>query len=81
MQTLDEVIGIAIGQEQIQIAIVVVVKKFQPPTTQQASGLANSRQAGLVIVGAIVIVLIDRVLLHINVRDKQIHPAVLIEIC
>ena len=36
MQDFDQVIRIAVGQKQIQIAVIVVVEELQPPAAHQA---------------------------------------------
>src|SRR5438552_4094516 len=80
VQTLDEVIGIAVGQEQIQIAIVVVVKKFQPPTTHQPGGRADTSRSSLIVKGLVMTVLIYGKHFAVDIGYEQVHPAVFIEV-
>ena len=42
---LDQIVGIAVGQKQIKVAIVVVVEKLQPPAAHQAGGRADRRSS------------------------------------
>lgn len=30
MQALDQIIGVTVGQKQVQVAVIVVIEEFQP---------------------------------------------------
>src|SRR5262249_56533446 len=80
MDTFDEIVRIAIGQEQIQNAVVVIVKELQAPAAHEPCRPTDSSRSGLIIVRLIMVVLVNRKTLHVDVGDKQIHPSVLIKV-
>src|SRR5690349_10950167 len=68
----------AIRENQIGIAVVVVIEEAQTPTTEQACGLSNL--AGAINKGQILFIVIETEQLLIDVGDEQVLPAVVVVI-
>src|SRR5579859_71701 len=77
----DFVVRVAVGDEQILIAIVVIIEELYAPAAHQPSRAADSGCARHVIEGLVVPIAINGVHLLIDVGDKQVLPAILIEVC
>ena len=70
VQCRNQVIRIAVGEKQIEIAIIIIIKELQTPSTHQSGRIANTGRTGLVIECFIVIVLINREHLTIDIRHE-----------
>src|ERR1035438_622333 len=77
---LNEIVGEPIGEDQIEIAVVVVVEKLQPPSAHPPCGHANAEGHGDIIERQVFIVLVERENFFIDIGDEQIHPAIFVEI-
>src|SRR5204863_7280523 len=75
---LDHVIRMPVGQDQVRIAVVVIVEKLQAPAAQQSRGRPDFTR--LVSEGQILFVVIKAEQFLINVGDEQVLPAVAVEI-
>ncbi len=64
----------SVGEDEIGIAVVVVVEELQPPAAQEARSLADL--AGLVQEGEVFLVLVEAEEFLIDVGDEQVLPAV-----
>src|ERR1700757_3878010 len=76
----NQIVRVAIGEEKIEIAVVVIIEELEAPPAHQASRGADAGGQGLIVEGLVVIVLIERIHLVVDVGDEQVHPAVLIDI-
>ena len=76
----NQIVRVAIGEEKIEVAVVVIVEELEAPAAHQAGGGADTGGEGLVVEGLVVIVLIERIHLVVDVGDEQVHPAVLIDV-
>src|SRR5579863_1281722 len=74
------VIRMAVYNEQVDVAVIVVVEEFHSPTAHQAGSPANSHRSRQVVEGLVVVVPIDGIHLLVHVSDEEILPAILIEI-
>ena len=72
----DAVVWMTVRQKQIQVAIVVVIKKLHSPAAQQPCGDADTGLHGHVIETLIVAIAINRIHLLVHIGDEQVHPAV-----
>ena len=80
VQTLDEIVGIAVRQKQVEIPIIVIVEKLKSPSAHQPCRHSDSGTTCLIVKCFVVIVLVDRETLEIDVGYEQIHPSILVEI-
>src|SRR5216683_7186977 len=80
VQALDEIIRVAVGKKQIEITVIVIVKKFQSPSAHQPRCGADSGRCRLVVKGFVVVVLIDRKHLTVYIGYKQVHPPIFVEV-
>src|SRR5260221_124312 len=76
----DFVVRVSIRDEQILIAIVVIIEELYAPAAHEPGGTADSGCTGHVIEGFVVPIAINGVHLLIDVGDEQVLPAVLIEV-
>src|SRR5579883_541600 len=77
---LDQVVGIAVGEKQVEVAVVIVIEELEPPAAHQARCCADAGCVGLIIKSLVVVVLIERILFVIDVGDEEVQPSVLIEV-
>ena len=78
--TLDHVVGMAVGEKQIDGAVVVVVEELQPPSAQDPRGSRDVvliRDVGKELLPLIVV---EREHLLIDVRDEQILASVGVDV-
>src|SRR5207247_2498796 len=75
---LNAVIGVAVGEKQVEVAVVVVIEEFHSPAAHQPSGHADAGGHRHVIENFIVAVAVESVHFLVYVRYKQVHPTVLI---
>src|SRR5580704_9226983 len=80
MEGGDEVVRIAIRKKQIQIPVVVVVKKLQPPTAHGSRGFGNPHGNSQVIEGPVVIIAVNGKILAVEISYEEVLPTVVIEI-
>src|SRR5438552_16280014 len=72
------IVGMSIGQEEIHIAVIVIIEKLDTPTTHQPRDLANAVGDRHVVEAAILVVVVERIHLLVYVGDEKIYPTVLI---
>src|SRR5215467_15654118 len=77
---LDHIIRMPVGQEKIDVAVVVVIKELQAPAAQQPRGVRNSVHVGYVRKGLVLVVVVEREHLLVYVRHEEILPSVLVKI-
>src|SRR2546428_8018960 len=70
----------AVTEQQIQIPIVIKVEKLHTPATQQTRSGADASGHGHVVEALITIVVVEGEHLPVNIRHKQVNPAVLVVI-
>src|SRR3984885_2580161 len=80
MVRLNGRIGMAVGDDQVEIAVVVVVEELQPPTAHQAGGSTNGRIQRDIVEAAAAVVAVERIHFVVDIGDKQIDPAILVVI-
>src|SRR5579883_1149349 len=78
--TLDLVVGMTIHDEQIGIAVVVVVEEFYAPSAHETGDSADAGWTGHFVEREITIVLINRIHFVVDVGDKKVLPAIVVEI-
>src|SRR5678815_4885522 len=71
----------AVGENHVEVAIVVIVEKLHTPTTQQPGGGRNAGGISGIGERTIAPVVVKRIGLMVDVGNKQIHPAILIVVC
>ena len=79
-ELLDQIVGKAVGDDEVHVAVIVVVKKLQPPSAHPACSHANSLLHRYVFKAPVAAVTIKRKDLLIDVGDEQVHPAVIVEV-
>src|SRR6185437_12978269 len=77
---LNEIVGMAVGNHEIKIAVVVVVEELEPPAAHEFAGGGNSGFTSDVVERLIMFVAVERVELMIEVGDEHVHEAILVEI-
>ena len=77
---VDHVVGVAVGQEQIERSVVIVVEEAQSPAAQEARCLRHLVLEGDVAEGLVLAVLVEREHLLIHVGDEEVLPAIAVEI-
>ena len=77
---LDHVVGVAVGQEQIDQAVVVVIEELQAPAAQQPGGLRHAVRRRDVGEELVAVVLVEREHLLIDVGDEQILLPVAVDV-
>ena len=77
---LDHVVGVAVGEEQIHVAVVVEVEELQAPARQQARRLRDAVRGGDVGEELVAVVAVEREHLLVDVGHEQVLPAVLVEV-
>src|SRR5487761_85907 len=80
VQSREEVVRIPVGQQQNEIAIVVIVKKLQAPPAHEFAGLADTGGKRHVVESFIMIVFINGVHFAVEVGYEQAHPSVVLKI-
>src|SRR5580704_260932 len=70
----------AIGDEEIDVSVVVIIEEFNSPSAHQTSDASDAHAFGGVVKGVVVIVAVDRIHFLIHVGDEKILPAILIKI-
>src|SRR3984893_3250244 len=81
MQGRDEIVRIPVGEQQIEVAIVVVVKKLQTPPAHEFGGFADTGGKCQVIKRLITIIFIYGEHFAVEVCHEQAHPSIIIKIC
>src|SRR5215813_14404196 len=76
----DLVIRMSVGDEQIQIPIVVIVEKLYSPSAHEPCYASKSHWLSQIVEGKVVITAIDGVHLLVDIGYEEVLPAVLIEI-
>ena len=77
---VDHVVGVPVGEEQIDVAVVVVVEELQAPSRQQPRGLSNGIRVRDVCEPLVPVVLVQREHLLVHVGDEKVLEPVLIEV-
>jgi hypothetical protein len=70
----------AVREEQVDMAVVVVVEELQAPAAQEPRGLRHAVRRGDIGEGLVPVVVIQGEHLLIDVRDEQILAAVAVEV-
>ncbi len=68
----------AIAKDEVQVAVIVVIKKFQAPAAHQVCSGANARGNSDISKTLVFVVVIERIHFLVNVGNEQIDPPVLI---
>src|SRR5256885_12061507 len=76
----DFVVRMSVRDEQILIAIVVVIEELYAPAAHEPRRATDSGRAGYVIEGFVVPITINGIHLLIDVGNEQVLPAILIEV-
>ena len=76
----DFVVRVSIGNEQVSVAVVVVVEEFHAPAAHQSRQAPKAHGSGHVLEAEVVSVAIDRIHFLIHIGYEKILPAILIEI-
>src|SRR5712692_1893814 len=72
---LNHVVRVAIGKNQVEHPVVVIVEKLQAPSAEQAGGLRYAVLVGYVSEALVMVVLVKREHLLVDVGYEQILPA------
>ena len=72
---LDHVVGMAVGQDQIDGAVVVVIEELQSPAAEQARRLGDAVGVRDVAEGLVLLVAVEREHLLIDVGDEEVLVA------
>src|SRR5216684_7711690 len=80
VQALDEIIRVAVGKKQIEITVIVIVKKFQSPAAHQTGCGADTGRSRLIVECFVVVVLVYRKHLTVYIGYEQIHPPIFVEV-
>ena len=75
---LDFVVRVAVRQEKVGGAVVVVIEEFHAPPAHVQRDLADAVRDSHIVEGLIAIVVVEGIHLLIYVSDEQVHPAVLV---
>src|SRR5207244_13322254 len=75
---IDVVVGMAVAEDEIEVAVVIVVEEFEAPAAHELSGGADAGSNGGVAEGFVLVVVIERIHFLIDIGDKEIGPAVLV---
>src|SRR5580704_9932035 len=75
---LDLVVGMSVGEKQVEVAVVIVIKELGTPTAQEPRRAADAERASHVVKCEIVIVVIDGIHFLVDIRHKKVLPAILI---
>ena len=70
-----------VGNEQIDVAVVVVIEKPQAPAAHRSSRVPDPVRRREIVEGAVLVVVIDGVHLLIHIGHAQVLPTVLVEVC
>ena len=76
----DFIVRVTIGDEQINVAVIVVIEKLNSPAAHQSSDHANMRGNRDIVERLVMIVVIKRIHFLVDVGDKQVCPSILIVI-
>jgi len=77
---VDHVVGMAVGEEEVDEAVVIVVEIFQAPAAQQARGARDAIGLGHVAKRFVFIVFVDRKHFVIDVGDEEVLIAAAAEV-
>ena len=69
-----------VGDEQVQIAVIVNVKEFHTPAAHLNRCFPDSIGNRHVVKCVVVIVVIERVHFPIDIRDKKIGPTIVVKV-
>src|SRR5207249_1468023 len=78
--TPDHVVWMAVGQDQIDRAVVVIVEILESPATQKPGRLRNAVRVCDIVEGLVFIVVVKRKHFLIDVSHKEILPSVVVQI-
>src|SRR5688572_32759489 len=76
---LDEIIGMSICQEQIKIAVIIIIKEPQAPSAEKLGGWRDFPR--LVGECQIFLIMIEAEKLLLDIGHKEILPPVIVIIC
>ena len=78
---LDLVIRMAVGNEEIHVTVVVIIKKIHGPSAHQPRQAAETHRPCLVVERKVMTVAVNGLHFLIHIRDEETLPTVLIKIC
>src|SRR6267143_2496921 len=78
--TTDHVIRMAVGQDQIERAVVVIVEVLESPAAQKPGSLRNAVRVCDIVKGLVFVVSVKRKHFLIDIRHKEILPAIVVQI-
>src|SRR5215472_10515728 len=70
----------AIYDEQVDVAIVIVIEEFQSPPAHQPGDATDAHRPGDIVESQVVVVFVHGIHFMIHVRDEEVLPAILIEV-
>src|SRR5215468_3128930 len=76
----DLVIRMSVGNEQIEISIVVIVEKLYSPSAHEPCHASKPHWLSQIVKRKVMIAVVDGIHLLVNIGYKEVLPAVLIEI-
>src|SRR5215831_6503626 len=76
----DLIVWMAIYDEQVDVAIVIVIEEFQSPPAHQPGDATDAHRPGDIVESQVVVVFVYGIHFMIHVRDEEVLPAILIEV-
>ena len=76
----DHVVRMAVGQDQIERAVVVIVEVLESPAAQKPGSLRNAVRVRDVVKRLVFVVSVKRKHFLIDIRHKEILPAIVVQI-
>src|SRR5260370_37886929 len=73
----DSVIGMAIGHEESNVSVIVVIKELSSPTAHETCGAADTQWAGHVVKGEVSVVVVQGIHFLIDACHEQVLPTIL----
>ena len=67
---VDEIVGMAVGDEEVEEAVVIEVEKFGAPAAHHLRGACDAGGAGFVFEGFVALVLVEAVELVVEICDE-----------
>src|SRR5439155_4149780 len=77
---VNEVIGVAIGEDQVGPAVVVVIEEFQSPAAEHARHRPNPRLPGHIVKGLVAVIQVEREDLLVYIGNKEFLPSIVVEV-
>jgi hypothetical protein len=77
---VDHVVGVAVGQEEVEAPVVVEVEELQSPAREKARGVGDAVDVGGVGEGLVAVVLVQREHLLVHVGHEQVLETVAVHV-